>query len=41
VGAQQAEVPGLLGGNLEPVQVIGARHAGKAPDGIQGQVDGI
>ncbi len=41
VVAQQAKVPGLLGGHAQPVQIELLGHVGKAPDGVQRQVDGV
>jgi hypothetical protein len=41
MGAEQTEVLGFFSGHSRPVQVVGRWHAGKAPDGIQRQIDRI
>ena len=41
VVAQQGEVLRLLGGDAQPVAVKRLGHAGKAPNGVQRQVDGV
>ena len=38
---QQRKMQSLFLRHLQPVAVIIGRHAGKAPDRIQGQIDGI
>ena len=39
--AQQVKVFGFLLRHAEPVQVVLRRHAGKPPDGIERQIDGV
>jgi len=38
---QEAEVVGFFARHREPIPIIRVRHAIKAPDGVQGQIDGI
>jgi hypothetical protein len=32
---------GLFMGHTQPILVVGGRHVGKAPDGVQSKVDGV